>query len=224
MCTKLASPPPPLPSLSPPPLSSPPPPASVEALVADAEEKTAEAESARDSLLEDIVDERTKLKAELLADAAISGVKVTKVAMALMAEKQYEACAQAFAKMRVAASLCACDASVSTSSRRRLVADAAYDVTVFVSPTTVEETVLAAALESLAAEGIPATTTETDPTEELRALPGIDGSSLESFATAAAAAAQATSAASEAKSRVPTPRSPSFPPAPPPSPPPNLIR
>eukprot|EP00230_Micromonas_polaris_P002543 CAMPEP_0119210252 /NCGR_PEP_ID=MMETSP1327-20130426/2114_1 /TAXON_ID=38833 /ORGANISM="Micromonas pusilla, Strain RCC2306" /LENGTH=91 /DNA_ID=CAMNT_0007207243 /DNA_START=54 /DNA_END=325 /DNA_ORIENTATION=+ len=91
--------------------------------------------------------------------------------MALTAESEDVACAQAFSKMQLDASLGACDAAVSTSRRRRLVANTAYDVTVFVSPVTVNETALAAALVSLAAEGVTATSTETDPTEELRAIP-----------------------------------------------------
>ena len=121
-----------------------------------------------------------------------------------------------------------CDAAVSTSRRRRLVANTAYDVTVFVSPVTVNETALAAALVSLAAEGVTATSTETDPTEELRAIPGIDESSLESFAADAAEAAEATAAAREAETTwvppPPVPPSPEPPVSPPPpSPPPRLV-
>ena len=51
----------------------------------------------------------------------------------------------------------------------------------------------------VAAEGITATSTETDPIEELGAIPGIDDSSLESFAVDAAVAAEAIAAASEAE-------------------------
>ncbi len=211
-CTKVVSPPPPPPppivAASPPPLlpseSPPPPPSSVEGMVANAEAKTELAEVSRDALLADISDESTRAKAKLLADAAIAGVKVRKVAMALTAETGDVACAQAFLKMQLDASLGACDASVSTSRRRRLVADTAYDVTVFMSPATVDETMLAATLESLAAEGLTATSTENDPIEELRAIPGIDASSLESFAVDAAVAAEATAAASDAETtRVP---------------------
>ena len=76
-----------------------------------------------------------------------------KVAMALTVESEDVACAQAFSKMQLDANIGACDAAVSTSRRRRLVANTAYDVTVFVSPVTVNETALAAALVSLAVEG-----------------------------------------------------------------------
>jgi hypothetical protein len=197
-------------------------------MIANAEAKTEQAEVSRDALLADIGDEKTKAKAKLLADAAIAGVKVKKVAMALTAESEDVACAQVFSKMQLDANLGACDAAVSTSRRRRLVANTAYDVTVFVSPVTVNETALAAALVSLAAEGVTATSTDTDPTEELRAIPGIDESSLESFAADSADAAEATSAAREAETTwvppPPIPPSP-FPPIspPPPSPPPVLV-
>jgi hypothetical protein len=192
-------------------------------MVANAEAKTEVAEVSRDALLADISDESTRAKAKLLADAAIAGVKVKKVAMALTAETGDEACAQAFLKMRLDASLGVCDASVSTSRRRRLVADIAYDVTVFMSPATVDETTLAAALESLAAEGVTATSTETDPIEELRAIPGIDATGLDSFAVDAAVAAEATAAASEAETTwVPPPTMPP-PPEPPVSPPPPVL-
>jgi hypothetical protein len=191
-------------------------------MVANAEAKTELAEVSRDALLADISDESTRGKAKLLADAAIAGVKVKKVAMALTAETGDAACAQAFSKMQLDASLGACDAAVSTSRRRRLVADTAHDVTVFVSPATVDEKTLAASLESLAAEGVTATSTETDPIEELRAIPGIDASSLESFAADAAEAAEATAAATEAEATwVPPPPMPQ-PPEPPVSPPPVL--
>ena len=230
-CTKVVSPPPPPPppivAASPPPLlsseSPPPPPSSVGGMVANAEAKTEVAEVSRDALLADISDESTRAKAKLLADAAIAGVKVKKVAMALTAETGDVACAQAFLKMRLDASLGVCDASVSTSRRRRLVADIAYDVTVFMSPATVDETTLAAALESLAAEGVTATSTETDPIEELRAIPGIDATGLDSFAVDAAVAAEATAAASEAETTwVPPPTMPP-PPEPPVSPPPPVL-
>jgi len=192
-------------------------------MVANAEAKTELAEVSRDALLADISDESTRAKAKLLADAAIAGVKVRKVAMALTAETGDVACAQAFLKMQLDASLGACDASVSTSRRRRLVADTAYDVTVFMSPATVDETTLAAALESLAAEGVTATSTENDPIEELRAIPGIDATGLDSFAMDAAVAAEATAAASEAETTwVPPPTMPP-PPEPPVSPPPPVL-
>ena len=63
------------------------------------------------------------------------------------------------------------------------------------SPLTVVEMTLAAALENLVAEGVAATSTETDPIEELRGIPGIDSTLVESVAADARVAAEATSAA-----------------------------
>jgi hypothetical protein len=204
-----------------PPPPPPPPPMSLEELVSAAEGKTEQAEASRDSLLADIGDEKTKAKAKLLADAAIAGVKVTKIAMALKAESDDAACTQAFSKMQLDASLGACDVAVSASRRRRLVAETSYDVNVYLSPATVDTATLISALENLAAESITATSTETDPTEELRAIPGIDATSLESFAADAAEAAEATAAATEAETTwVPPPPMPPFP-EPPVSPPPT---
>jgi hypothetical protein len=215
------------PSHPPPP---PPPPMSLEELVSAAEEKTELAEVSRDAFLADIGDAKTKAKAKLLADAVIAGVKVKKVAMAFTAESDDAACTQAFSMMRLDASLGACDVAVSSSRRRRLVADTAYDVTVFVNPATVDETTFTMALENLAAEGVTVTSTETDPTEELRLIPGIDASSLESFVADAAVAADATSVAREAETQVllpppppPPPPSPSPSPPPLPPPPPNRL-
>jgi hypothetical protein len=193
----------------------------VEGLVSDAAAKTSAAEASRDALLGDISDEKTKAKAKLLADAAIAGVKVKKLAMALTAESEDAACDEAFSKMRLDASLGACDAATARR-RRRLVATASYDVTVMVSPVTVNQTTLAAALENLAAEGVAATETETDPTEALRAIPGIDSTFVESFAEDAADAAAASSAAAAAAS-APHPPPPTLSPPPPVSPPPPLV-
>ena len=141
--------------------------------------------------------------------------------MALTAESEDVACAQAFSKMQLDANIGACDAAVSTSRRRRLVANTAYDVTVFVSPVTVNETTLAAALVSLAAEGVTATSTGTDPTEELRTIPGIDESSLESFAADSADAAEAMGVEAETTWVPPPPVPPS--PEPPVLPPPPSL-
>ena len=193
----------------------------MEGLVSDAAAKTSAAEASRDALLEGIGDEKTKAKAKLLADAAIAGVKVKKLAMALTAESEEDACEQAFSRMKLDVSLGACDAATARR-RRRLVATASYDVTVMVSPVTVNETTLAAALESLAAEGVAATETETDPTEALRAIPGIDSTFVESFAENAADAAAASSAAAAAAA-APHPPPPPLSLPPPVSPPPPLV-
>ena len=121
----------------------------------------AQAEVSRDALLSAIGDTKTKAKAKLLADAAVAGVKVKKVAMTLVAESEDAACGQAFLKMKLDAGPgLVCDVATSNRRRRRLVAVTMYDVTVFVSPAAVDETTLGAALDSLAAEGVVSTTTQ----------------------------------------------------------------
>ena len=149
-------------------------------------------------------------------------MKVKKLAMTLTAESKDAACDEAFSKMRLDASLGACDAATARR-RRRLVATASYDVTVMVSPVTVDESTLAAVLSNLAAEGIAATETDTDPAEALRAIPGVDSTLVESFAADAADAAAASSAAEAAASASPPPSPPEPPPSPPPPPPPLLV-
>tara|TARA_B110000977_G_scaffold149554_1_gene189581 strand:- start:316 stop:783 length:468 start_codon:yes stop_codon:yes gene_type:complete len=107
------------------------------AIVADAAEKKAQAEETRDTLLASVGDTKTRAVVKLLADAAIAGVQVKKVEMALAAENENDACAQAFVKMQLDAGLGACDvttASSTSASTRRLHATATFSVTVFVNP------------------------------------------------------------------------------------------
>ena len=173
--------------------------------MADAEAKTARAEISRDALLAAIADENVKAIARFLADAAIAGVKVKKVAMTLTADSEDVACEVAFSKMRLETSLGACAVDASTSRRRLLLTTTSYDVTIIVSPLLLDETTLEEALENLAAEGVAALTIEADPTDELRSIPGIDATLVESFASDAAAAAEATSTVNQSGARVPPP-------------------
>jgi hypothetical protein len=195
------------------------------ALVTDADDKRAKAEETRDALLDGLGDDAMlKAKVKLLADAAIAGVKVKKIALALTAESESDACDGAFSKMQLNSSLGACDVSASSSARRRLAATSAYDVSVFVSPATVDEATLAAALENLAAEGVAATTTETDPIGEMKAIPELDAATVATFETeatsAAGASADAESAVEEENASASPPPPIFSPPPPPPSPPP----
>jgi hypothetical protein len=191
------------------------------ALVTDADDKRAKAEETRDALLDGLGDDAMlKAKVKLLADAAIAGVKVKKIALALTAESESDACDGAFSKMRLDSSLGACDVSASSSARRRLAATSAYDVSVFVSPATVDEATLAAALENLAAEGVAATTTETDPIGEMKAIPELDAATVATFETEATSAAGASADAESAVEEENASASPPPPPPPPPSPPP----
>ena len=169
---------------------------------------TSAAESSRDAVLAGVSASDAR-KAGILAAAAIAGVKVKQLAFALDAVSATAACESAFAKMQLDSELGACDATVAASGRRRLAA-ASYDVEVTVNPEDVDDDALVA---TLAAEGISATATEADPSEELATIAGVDATLLAAFESDAAGAA------SFAPSASPTPPAP----APPVPPPPQVL-
>ena len=153
-----------------------------------ADEKTAVVEQKKTELLSGLSGDALK-KATLLADAAIAGVKVSKIAMPLTAASPAEACETAFAKMSVEATNGICEAA--TSSRRRNLLQTAYYVTVTVSPAVVD---VSAVTASLTTNGITATMTSVDPVDELALIDGIDLTELDTFNTAAEEAAAANAA------------------------------
>ena len=175
----------------------------------------AAAESTRDAILSGVsaADQR---KAKLLANLAIAGVKAKEIAMAIVADDADAACADALAKgqIRPDSDAAACDAELSGgggggASGRRLRA-ASYDVTLTVNPEEVDDIAL---VETLAAEGVAATSAEVDPIEALGAIAGVDSSLVASFEAEAAAAAEAAEAAEAAAASPPSP--PASPPPPP---------
>ena len=186
---------------------------SLGSLESEEKAKIEKAIESRDAMLTGIVDEATKKKALLLADAAIAGATVTKFTMSIAAASEDAACDVSFEKMRLDSSLGACE--VVYFKRRRL-AQTSYNVFVFLSSASVDETTLNAAFNALQTEGVAVTSTETDPIVELRAIPGIDQSALADFETDAVAAAEASRALASAEEMISatTP-----PPSPPPSPP-----
>ena len=151
-----------------------------------ADEKTAVAEQKKTALLSVLSGDALK-KATLLADAAIAGVKVSKIAMPLTATSPAEACETAFAKMSVEATNGMCEAE--TSSRRRNLQQTAYDVTVIVSPAVVD---VSAVTASLTTNGITATMMSVDPVDEIALIDGIDLTKIDTFNTAAEEAAAAS--------------------------------
>ena len=167
---------------------------------------------------------------KLLANAALANVEVNKVSVGVAAPNEDAACAFAFDKMKIDASLGACDvavADIDARRRRRLTQNIVYDVTVFVSALRINATTLTASLENLEAEGIAVIATETDPIAELRMTPGLDGALVDIFvsdAQAAVGAAVNLNAAKAALSPPPPPwPPPPSPPPPPPSPPPPVV-
>ena len=162
-----------------------------------ADEKTAVAEQKKTELLSGLSGDALK-KATFLADAAVSGVKVTKIGMPLTAASPAEACETAFAKMSVDADNGICETE--TSSRRRNLQQIAYDVTVSVNPAVVD---VSAVTTSLTTNGITATLTSVDPIDEMALIDGIDLTKLDAYSTAAeeAAAANAAYVLAEAKAK-----------------------
>jgi len=176
-----------------------------------AQDKKKQAETTRDSILDDISDTRVKAKAKLLADAAIAGVKVQKLSAKITAADADTACSETFSKAGMSAGDGACVATAASSGKRRSLSAMAYDVELMFSASTVNDDALKAAELELKNNGVDGVTSQTsvDPIAELKTVPGLDTSKLQTFETEAAAAA---TAAAEAQT-----------PPPPTPPPPNLV-
>ena len=152
------------------------------------EEKKQKAEATRDAMLEGITDEKQKAKATFLANAAISGAtKVTKLTASLQAADADDACSIAYTKANVDSKLGVCvalaTATASESGRRRsLAALVAYDVSLFFTADEMSPSAAAGAVGSLADAGVEGVgLTYPDPIEELKTVPGIDGTKLAAF-------------------------------------------
>jgi len=177
----------------------------------------AAAEKSRAALLDDIADESLKKKAQLLADAAIAGEKVKKITLKEEASDKDSACSSAFTKAGMKSTDGACVATASASSGRRRLSATTYDVELVFSSSTVSESKLSAAVNSLKANGVEVVKSESavDPIAELENIPGVDSTKLTTFKTEAKAAADAAAAPADSSSTSPPPV-----PPPPPSPPP----
>ena len=173
--------------------------------------KKDQAKKTRDTILAGITNARMKKKAELLANAAIAGVKVNKLTAKLEAADEATACSSAYFKSNVRPSLGACVATATTSGRR--LAAAMYDVELLFSSSEINRDALTAAVNSLKAEGVQGVMSEAsvDPITEMKTIPGIDSNAMATFETEAAAAAE------EAKPGT------SLPPPPPTPTPPKLV-
>jgi hypothetical protein len=178
-----------------------------------AEDKKKQAETTRDSILDDISDARVKAKAKLLADAAIAGVKVQRLSAKLTAADEDTACSETFSKAGMSAGDGACVATAASSGKRRSLSATAYDVELMFSASTVNDDALKAAELELKNNGVEGVTSQTsvDPIAELKTVPGMDTGKLQTFETEASAAATA------AEAQTPPP------PTPPPPPKPNLV-
>jgi hypothetical protein len=178
-----------------------------------AQDKKKQAETTRDSILDEISDTRVKAKAKLLADAAIAGVKVQRLSAKITAADEDTACSETFSKAGMSAGDGACVATAASSGKRRSLSATAYDVELMFSASTVNDDALKAAELELKNNGVEGVTSQTsvDPIAELKTVPGMDTGKLQTFETEASAAATA------AEAQTPPP------PTPPPPPKPNLV-
>ena len=176
------------------------------------------AEESRESLLDDIADERQKNKAKLLADAAIAGEKVKKITVKEDASDEDSACSSAFTKAGMRSTDGACIATAEPSGRRHLSATA-YDVELLFMSSTVSDVALISAANSLTANGARGVSFESavDPIAELETVPGIDSTKLATFETAANAAVEAMGPPAEPSATQPQPSAATAPPPPPPT-------
>jgi hypothetical protein len=176
-----------------------------------AQDKKKQAETTRDSILDEISDTRVKAKAKLLADAAIAGVKVQRLSAKITAADEDTACSETFSKAGMSAGDGACVATAASSGKRRSLSAMAYDVELMFSASTVNDDALKAAELELKNNGVEGVTSQTsvDPIAELKTVPGVDPNKLQTFETEASAAATAT-----AEAQTPPPPTP---------PPPNLV-
>ena len=146
-------------------------------------ERRKKAEETRDAILGDIKDARQKKKAELLANAAIAGVKVKKLKAKLTAADEDTACSTAFTKAGMSSGDGACVATATSSRKRRRLSSTAYDVELLFSSSTVSDDALTAAAQELTDNGVGGVTFEAsvDPVAELKTVPGVDTSKIETF-------------------------------------------
>ena len=175
-------------------------------------ERRKKAEETRDAILGDIKDARQKKKAELLANAAIAGVKVKKLKAKLTAADEDTACSTAFTKAGMSSGDGACVATAASSRKRRRLSSTAYDVELLFSSSTVSDDALTAAAQELTDNGVGGVTFEAsvDPVAELKTVPGVDTSKIETFETEAEAAVAETKAEFEAAEPPPSPPKPNL--------------
>jgi hypothetical protein len=165
----------------------------------DADAKTAQVLNTRDNMLGGITDVKQKKKAQLVVDAAIAGVNVTKVKASFSAASETAACNKAYLKMDLLSTLGACDVSSAISDRRHLLADTVYLVEILLSLAEVTQLDIDAALTTLSAAGIIAETSNEDSLVLLSNIPGIDSGIVKTFQNEVAAAATATAIAEAAE-------------------------
>ena len=137
--------------------------------------KTAEAETARDTLLSGLSGDDKK-KATLLADALVAGADITEVTLTQDAASAVIACDAVYGDMGVDQTDGFCQASLA-SGRRRLLAD--YSVSILLSTAQIYQSTIDASVAKLSG----ATVSKVEGSEAvgnlLSAIPGVDGDSTD---------------------------------------------
>jgi hypothetical protein len=165
----------------------------------DADAKKARAQNTRDTMLGNITDVNKKKKAQLLADAAIADVGVTKVKARFLAASETTACDEAFLRMGLNPNTGVCDVNIAISSRRHLLADTEYLVEILLSSAEVSQLDIDAALTTLSAAGVTAETSNENALVLLSSIPGIDTAIVETLQSEVTAAATAIPTAEAAE-------------------------
>ena len=150
----------------------------------DGEELREKAEASRDALINTIMDPKAKKKAGILADAALTGVMVTKIEVLATAENGDLACNFVLQSSGIDARLAVCEAAMATSVSRRLlsVPNFVFDIDLITSVASVTREDIETAIVKLISSGLSPTMSELDPVAELKSLPGVDDAAVSQFA------------------------------------------
>ena len=150
----------------------------------DVEELREKAEASRDALINTIMDPKAKKKAGILADAALTGVMVTKIEVLATAENGDLACNFVLQSSGIDARLAVCEAAMATSVSRRLlsVPNFIFDIDLITSVASVTREDIETAIVKLISSGLSPTMSELDPVAELKSLPGVDDAAVSQFA------------------------------------------
>merc|ERR1712205_244571 len=152
-----------------------------------------QAQASKASMLSDVTDPDALKLATVAAEAALDGVMVTKLDMAVPAESSDQACDAAFTTMDIDPDLGACE--LSATSRRRHLTNDAFDVSVYIASET------ATARDNLETAGVDVAVTELEPMAILETIPEIEPDALHMFETDVQAYVDAEEELSESGAR-----------------------
>merc|ERR1712216_951499 len=152
-----------------------------------------QAQASKASMLSDVTDPDALKLATVAAEAALDGVMVTKLDMAVPAESSDQACDAAFTTMDIDPDLGACE--LSATSRRRHLTNDAFDVSVYIASET------ATARDNLETAGVDVAVTELEPMTILETIPEIEPDALHMFETDVQAYVDAEEELSESGAR-----------------------